>query len=290
MQIMKLIKLKTCLRLFAVLSLLLMIGAGDAFCYSAGPLDGYAGDPPANNTCVACHNSHALNTEAGQMIIVFGFPPEYTPNQLYNMFLSISLTGQTRWGFECTTIKDNGERGGNLNSLVDVFVQKSTGSGNNRDYLKHTLAGSQFSMWQFTWQAPAAGSGPVHLYYALNAANSDNTNQGDYIYAYSTVSTEGSSAVPPENPAQPKSPALVSAFPNPFNPDVTIDFENVPLGEVNVSIVDVSGRAVRQLKAYSSGQRYFTLPLNLDELPSGSYIVRAEYRGGVAVVPITKVR
>jgi hypothetical protein len=57
----------------------------------------------------------------------------------------------------------------------------------NRDYMKHTTAGTfpgtpTGHTWTMNWTAPAAGVGTVTFYLAGNTANNSGTNAGDYIF------------------------------------------------------------------------------------------------------------
>jgi hypothetical protein len=274
-----------------ILSLSLITGIVQG--YSAGPLDAKAGDPPGFATCQECHNSFPLNS--GNGIVSLGtFPTTYTPNATYTIYVTGTQISQSRWGFELTAILANGNRGGILTPLNPIWEQKSTGSGNNRDYLKHTSAGTfvgfPTSAWNFSWQAPGVGSGPVTFYYCINAANNNQNNQGDYIYSRDSISVEGGTGVTPESPIQPTSPVLVSAYPNPFNPDVTLNLQNLPVGDAKVDVVDLTGRTIYTGEVFSFGQRNVELRLNLEDAPSGLYIAHVTYPGGQQAIPITKVK
>src|SRR5207248_10400005 len=68
--------------------------------------------------------------------------------------------------------------------------------GNQRRYIEHTIDGvlpTQFgsNSWTFTWTAPQQRVGKIGFYAAGNAANSDGTTSGDYIYTTARSSLSG---------------------------------------------------------------------------------------------------
>ncbi|MDK9698555.1 MAG: hypothetical protein OEM52_00195 [bacterium] len=172
-----------------LLPTLLIAGiTGQAMGYSSGPLDGYAGNPPLMNNCTECHDSNPLNSGTAS-ISVIGLPDFYYPGETYTVQMQLQQTGQSRWGFELTSLKEtNYQQAGSLNVTAPVFTQLSVGVGNDPDYLKHTTTGTfQNSFngpvyWNFSWTAPTAGSDTVGFYLAMNAANGDESNRNDYIY------------------------------------------------------------------------------------------------------------
>ena len=69
-----------------------------------------------------------------------------------------------------------------------------------RQYVEHTSDGLSngqfgFNSWTFKWTAPAQTAGKVEFYVAGNAANSDGSASGDYIYT-KAVSTMPAASAP----------------------------------------------------------------------------------------------
>ena len=160
---------------------------GRSLAFSSGPPDGHAGNPPLNQTCVACHVTFPLNSGDGDLRLL-NLPPSYTPGQGYDLVLELSDPGQMRWGFELTVIDDANQAGGDLVATVADSSQLSDHPGTAPDYLKHTLAGTRTGTagpqrWPFRWIAPAAPA--VTFYFAGNAANGNGWEDGDFIYARS---------------------------------------------------------------------------------------------------------
>jgi hypothetical protein len=160
-----------------------------AWGYSSGPLNGYAGDPPANRTCHSCHSSFQVNSGSGTLAVT-GLPTGYLPGITYALTVELSQAGPSRWGFELTALReDNGQRAGSLTPDDPARVQLSTDAGTQRDYLKHTTAGTFEGQpngvtWNIHWSSPAENIGPAQIYVAGNAANSSGSPFGDYIYTH----------------------------------------------------------------------------------------------------------
>lgn len=267
--------------------------AGIAWGYSSGPPDGVAGDPPLYNNCTLCHTSFPVNSGDGTLQFT-NLPSEYKPDSTYTLTINLSDPGQSRWGFEMTVIFSDGNQGGVLAPANPTMVQISQGPGNQRDYVKHTSLGTQVGhpsgTWDILWTSPPADSGPVDFYLAGNAANNSGTNSGDYIYAISASVPEQIVGIAENPPILPESHVLLSAFPNPFNPTISLNLSGAPAGQIRFEILNISGQTLRDFTTTGQETSELTLPLNLADLPSGSYFVRAVYPGGSVMVPIIKVK
>ena len=86
----------------------------------------------------------------------------------------------------------------------------------------------------------------------------------------------------------------LSAYPNPFNPSLSVTL-NVPVaGNINVDIFDVAGRRIVSLWSgwVQSGEQEFKWAGKDDydsEVPSGVYLVRARGRGWQENLKIVRV-
>ncbi len=85
-------------------------------------------------------------------------------------------------------------------------------------------------------------------------------------------------------------------YPNPFNPQTTIEFELPDDQIVSLSVYDLSGRSVKTLArnaSYSAGSHSVTWrgrDENGSDVPSGSYIIRLETDSGVEARKVALVR
>ena len=89
----------------------------------------------------------------------------------------------------------------------------------------------------------------------------------------------------------PLSDQLLTVFPNPFNPNVQIEFQLERGSEVSLSLMDVKGRTVLILvenEWFEAGQ--YSHGLEANELPSGIYFFRLEYEGQRLTKKIVKLR
>ncbi len=181
------------MRISILLSFLLV---SQAFAFSAGPPDSVVGNP---TTCNQCHNSFALNSGAGALM-VDGLPTEfYEPGKAYIIEIELNQINQSRFGFEATAYLNNNpnKRAGEIVVLENDLTQVSTSGKDAPQYIKHKRAGTFAGMvkgraqWVFKWIAPSSGNGEVYFYVACNAASNDNTNQGDYVYTSKYVLKEG---------------------------------------------------------------------------------------------------
>jgi hypothetical protein len=168
---------------------------------ASGPTPAHTGAPGENN-CTECHTSFPVNSGTGSIAIT-GLPARYAPGQQIPVTVTVSQTDQVIYGFQLTAIDLFGHEVGTytLPTQVPMRLQTMTGIVNSseRIYVEHTNDGIVGTFgsntWTFTWNAPNHDAGPVRFYAAGNAANSDGSPGGDYIYTTSkTVMSRG--AVP----------------------------------------------------------------------------------------------
>lgn len=169
--------------------------------YSGGPPDRLANNPPLNENCTICHFSFDLNSGDGALSLQ-GLPTQYQPGETYPLTVMLSDPGQARWGFELTVLDDADfyAEGGALIVSDAVNTQLSQNIEGTEDYLKHTSIGTYRdtegpASWNFRWMAPDLPS--VTFYVVGNAADSDDSFIGDYIYArqYSMYRSDGTPVI-----------------------------------------------------------------------------------------------
>jgi hypothetical protein len=161
--------------------------------------------PPAGKTgapdeglCSECHNSNVVNDGLGS-VAIGGVPMAYTPSQTYTLTVAVQHSGQIRWGFELTVLKNSDSTG--VGALANTTLLTATQNASGRTYVSHSRLSGQdgtflnftSGAWTFDWTAPAAGEGTVTFYAAGNAANGDNSPLGDFIYSTSVASMEATS-------------------------------------------------------------------------------------------------
>lgn len=180
----------------------LVLLAGIAvYARSIGPDRGYTGAPGENGDCSACHDTfHEANVGPGS-VRISGLPATYEPGQSCVIAITVQDPNRRRWGFQLTAFDFRGLRAGALSPLDSDTQIAQTGIGAlDRQYIEHSPTGTYPGTtgghtWHVQWIAPSPEVGTVQFYLAGNAANNDETNQGDYIYTTSAAAESTSSSV-----------------------------------------------------------------------------------------------
>ena len=103
----------------------------------------------------------------------------------------------------------------------------------------------------------------------------------------------------PVTGVDPRVPVLddvrLSSFPNPFSTSITISYELPRRGQVDLTIVDVSGKIVARLLSGEAVSKSGSITWNRigradSRLPSGVYFARLEFEGGVTARKLVVVR
>lgn len=155
---------------------------------------------PGENNCTACHSDFPVNSGSGN-ISISGVPANYLPNQPISITVKASQSDAVIYGFQMTAIDNLGKRIGTYTIPAQTPAQLQTVNGivngNQRQYIEHTVDGiiptqAGSKSWTFTFNAPAQRVGKISFYAAGNAANSDGSTSGDYIYTTSKSTLSGS--------------------------------------------------------------------------------------------------
>jgi len=177
-----------------------------AWGFPFGPPNGVTiapGDRPGVS-CTQCHTGTALNGGGGSVRLILSNGLTYTPGQSQTIMVAVTDATAAIFGFEMTARLDNAPNAQQAGSFTAGTNQKVVCSDNNIQpaggcggsgiqWLEHSQP-SLTNTIAVQWTAPAAGSGNVHIYVSANAANGDNSRQGDHIYATDYVLTPASTA------------------------------------------------------------------------------------------------
>ncbi len=157
-----------------------------------------AGGPPANRNgldglyCTACHRTNALNSGRGNVRIE-GMPLAWLPGETYSLRVTITHEGSRRWGFQLSATGANGQQAGEFLPGADgrtAIVTAAVG-GSQVQFIRQTSVGTGpggTNSYEFSYRAPAnAALGTIRLHLAGNAANGNNANTDDFIYATETA-------------------------------------------------------------------------------------------------------
>lgn len=84
---------------------------------------------------------------------------------------------------------------------------------------------------------------------------------------------------------------MQKAYPNPFNPSVTIPFFLPEAGEVDIAIFNVLGQQVlSRRELFEAGSASFVFDASSSDLVSGIYLVKASYLGETTTQKITLIK
>ncbi len=157
---------------------------------------GYTGSP-GEGDCTTCHTSFAVNTGGGSITFQnSGMPAnEYVAGQTYNMSITVTRSTNILFGFGFEALNSANDNAGTLNITDAAATQIKTllVSGITRRNVVHQLnagAASGSKTFNFSWTAPATGSGAVSFYFAGVAADASGSNINDYVYKSSLTVTE----------------------------------------------------------------------------------------------------
>lgn len=163
--------------------------------YSDGPPPGHSGGF-GQPTCHACHGDMPLNGGPGTLRLA-GLPKTYEPGARYTLTVSLNQPDVRRAGFQLAARRrdrgsdDAPSQAGRLAAVDDRATIVETADPAVQ-YAQHTEAGSRLEMpghaqWTVEWWAPTEDAGDVIFHLVGNAANDDDSEFGDQIYADSVV-------------------------------------------------------------------------------------------------------
>ena len=180
--------------LAAVLAATMRLAATPAYAEGAPP--GFSGGFK-EDSCHACHFHEPLNSGGGRVTIE-GMPASFEAGQRYTLTVTLTRAGMTRAGFQLATrFKDGGAQAGTLapgpGEGERVTVESQSGvqyAGQKKDGSSVSAAGA--TRWTIEWTTPARG-GPVIVHVSANAADGNESADGDFVY---TAASESSPASP----------------------------------------------------------------------------------------------
>jgi hypothetical protein len=183
-----------------------LIGCAALALYLAPRVSGYMDGAPAGfsggfgeESCHACHFHNALDSGPGRAALA-GIPERFEPDETYLVTVTLTRPEMKLGGFQLTArFKDGGAQAGTLSPApgeedrVGIVAQDAVQYASQRR--KGTaLTEANTAAWRLMWTAPRA-DGPVVFHVAANAANGDETAEGDFVHTHSVESTPGSSGI-----------------------------------------------------------------------------------------------
>lgn len=245
-----------------ILSLLTLLGVSIPTLHSypdGAPSDGRTGSPGDGGKTCATAGCHSGTAQDATGIISSNIPTEgYTPGSTYTITVSLDQAGKK--GFVVSPQKEDGTLVGSL----------TAGSGNQRvggKYITHTAAVSAATaVWNFTWTAPAAGSGTVDFYGAF-------ANNRTLVRKSKFSVTEKLASGINANEAI----SGLKLYPNPnIGKELNLSFELKQTSQLTIELIDITGKAVVELYNAKENAGAFNKKFEVPSLNNGLYFIRIQ--------------
>lgn len=255
--------------------------------YPEGAPSSVAGAPGDNGKTCAKSGCHPGGSTAIFDVITSDVPVTgYVPDSTYTITATITDPNLVKFGFEITPQNTAGTVLGTM-SISDAVKTKFTSSSNK--YITHTSNGNLFpdhtATWSFHWTAPAAGTGDVTFYGAFDFANNNGGTSGDVIHTATLVIPEGFGTAVNDV----VSIESLNVFPNPAADHVNISYALSQAGPVDITLFDLSGKAVKELSRHDQAPGTHHIDLPLSDVGSGVYIVKLHAGDQVITRKVTRL-
>lgn len=237
---------------------------------------------PGELSCgrVGCHvgvnaNNNINSGPGGMNISADGDISAYTPNQIYNITVSVHQDSLERFGFSLTALKADSTAIGTLIVSDPSKTQRLQGVQQYaaKNYITYTASGTlsptvgQHS-WSFQWQAPAQYEGPVTFYAATVAANNDGTDNGDWVYTTAYNGLQNNSIKVDNNSS------ALNVFPNPIDDHFFITNAATYSGHTKITLHHLNGAIAAELFEGESIPQ--PISLNQFNLAAGIYLLSVQ--------------
>lgn len=233
---------------------------------------------PSANACTSCHTGSALNSGPGSASVnIVGNPTGYVPGQTYQVEVTVSNTGRSKFGFALSADNGSGAARGSLANGGNAAVQVVN------NYATHTasgVSGSGARTWTVNWTAPSTAQGNVRFLAYGNATNSSNSDGGDLIYSATATLSPATTGMAENNTL-----GKVDIYPNPVvNGRINLALDLKNSGILDVRLLNRNGQTVQTLLSEhaQAGQQLFIATLTQD-VPSGVYYLMMEQNGHTSV-------
>jgi hypothetical protein len=160
--------------------------------YADGAPPGFSGGFK-EDSCHGCHFHEELNAAPGR-VAIDGVPATFTPGERYTLTITLTRSGMKLAGFQLAArFRDGGAQAGTLTAGPDDAGRIKVESQGGVQYAGQNKAGASVGAadavkWTVVWTAPNSG-GAVTFQVAANAANGNESADGDFIYTVSVPSS-----------------------------------------------------------------------------------------------------
>lgn len=226
------------------------------------------GSPADGSNCTQCHTGTPVT---GTAWITTSIPEDgYTPDSVYTITVRGSHAGAQRYGFEMTSEDSSNEKKGKFIVLDPLKTKLLSLQGDAITHLAGGISPENDSIsWTFDWQAPAAGSGAITFYAAINAANGNSNTTGDVIY----LSQDAVEEKIIQGAGEFANSKTLKVFPIPASDYLTIESSNQKIN--TIQLYHSSGRMV-----YAQNiQNESSTTIDLEGFSSGIYFLQIDSNG-----------
>jgi Secretion system C-terminal sorting domain len=263
-------KLVLLLSVCALSSTLFMSYQGGALT-SAGDRTGRTN---VNTTCKSCHSGttygsvtivQEVTDSAGAVIT------SYKPGAAYTVKLTINKTAGTPVGYSFQWV---GVKAATTTAQAGTPSTTQTGTAvRTSGTLKYVEQSVRLAtnVINFTWVAPAAGTGSVKMFFVGMAVNGNNNDGGTDTCSPSTNATLTEAVVSTERIDAPVS--TMKVVPNPVAEALRLQINTIKNGNYTIQVTDLAGKVVAtQTATLTDGDN--NVSLEVANLAAGMYAVR----------------
>ncbi len=247
------------------------------------------GGPGTNGNCSSCHGGGAGTTT---MTIALkektggaAANGKYKPGTVYTVTISGNNPNLAFFGFQLTAATAGHQQAGNFGNLGSNKHAVVIGGLQVVEHSENLAKTSGAYLAEFDWTAPAAGTGTVTLYGIINGVNDDNNTTGDKASA--PVNLSLTETVPPTSVQDLSKGSDLKVYPNPASNLLYLSSDKMNQGKYQVVVYDMAGRLVLQQGGQHNGSKLL-MPVAVDRLPAGSYILHLNNATQTAVRAFTK--
>lgn len=138
-------------------------------------------------TCRSCHFDYDLNPNGGSLTIA-GIPAPISVGETIEIKVTVEREELGAAGFQLTARNEDGSQAGRFEIEDNTRLMFSESVPDSLQYVQHTNEGTNPSeenknSWTVTWKAPETMEGSIIFNISANAANGDQSEFGDFIYA-----------------------------------------------------------------------------------------------------------
>ncbi|HEY3296605.1 MAG TPA: T9SS type A sorting domain-containing protein [bacterium] len=170
------------MRLF---QLILLLSLGTAQVWAHATFTGYSGAPGRQTCATSCHGA------SGGTVTVSGFPTSYTPGQAYTITIGHN-GGSTIANFNASCrIGTGSSNAGTIAAGTATAAYNVSGETNGIHF-----SSTNQNSGTFTWTAPAAGTGTVHLYVGAHQGSAGGANTTISVTATEVPGAPGTASAP----------------------------------------------------------------------------------------------